>query len=176
MKRFFLSIILLFLNPRLYANDLPKEIYGSYQFLSTAGRSVIGVLTITKDYVAYGNNYNGVCSDSFTVVRLLDKRNYPNNLLEVSRDNIFYQSYKLIMDNPSECDHILQISIKHLIEEPLETKTQFFLETPNKIKRIDLVTYKNGKFSGWMPNGIRVTENIGAFTKKIYERPTNCTA
>jgi len=48
----------LFLNPRLYSNDLPKEIYGSYQFNSIAGRNVIGVLTITKDYVSYGNNYN----------------------------------------------------------------------------------------------------------------------
>ena len=168
MKRFFISIILLFLNPRLYANELPKEIYGSYQFISTAGRNIIDVLTITKDYVAYGNYYNGVCSDSFKVERLPDKRNYPNNmsLLEVPRENIFYQSYNLVMDNPSECDHILQISIRHLIEEPLKTKQQFFLDTPNNIKRISLVTYKDGKLSGWMPHGIRVTKSIGAFTKK----------
>ena len=46
MKRLLISIIFLFLNPRLYANDLPKEIYGSYQFHSTAGRNVIGILTI----------------------------------------------------------------------------------------------------------------------------------
>jgi len=166
MKRFFISIILIFLNTRLYANELPKEIYGSYQFISTAGRNVIGVLTITKDYVAYGNNYNGVCSDSFKAERLPDKRNYPNNMSEVPRDNIFYQTYNLILDNPNECDHILQISIKH-IEKPLETNPQFFLDTPNNIKKISLVTYKDGKFSGWMPNGIRVTEYIGIYKKYI---------
>ena len=75
MKGLLISIIILFFNPRLYANELPKEIYGSYQFLSTAWRNVIGVLKITKDYFAYGNNYNGVCSDSFKVERLPDNRN-----------------------------------------------------------------------------------------------------
>ena len=165
MKGLFLFVFFLFLNPRLYANELPKEIYGSYQFVSTAGRSVIGVLTITKDYIAYGNTYNGVCSDSYNVERLPDSSNYPNNSLKDPGDNVFYQSYKLIMDNPRECDHILQISIQHIIDEPLETNPQSFLDTPNNIKRISLVTYKDGKYSGWMPNGIRVTEYIGVFTK-----------
>ena len=70
------------------------------------------------------------------------------SLLEVPRENIFYQSYNLVMDNPSECDHILQISIRHLIEEPLKTKQQFFLDTPNNIKRISLVTYKVVNYLG----------------------------
>ena len=165
MKRLFIAIILLFFNPRIYANELPKEIYGSYQFLGTAGRSVIGVLTITKDYIAYGNNYNGVCSDSYNVERLPDNRNYPNNMWEDPRDNVFYQSYKLIMDNPGKCDHILQISIQHFIEEPAETNAKFFLDNPKNIKKIFLVTYKDSKLSGWMSSGIRVTEYIGAFTK-----------
>ena len=164
MKRFLISIIFLFLNPRLYANDLPKEIYGSYQFHSTAGRNVIGVLTITKDYVAYGNNYNGFCIDSYKIERLPDNKNYPKNpknpkkQSKFSRDNIFYQTYKLIMDNPSECDHILQISIEHFIEEPIETNTKFFLNTPKDVEHIVLVTYKDGKFIGWMPMGYKVKE------------------
>ena len=165
MKRLLITIILLFFNPRIYANELPKEIYGSYQFIGTAGRSVIGVLTITKDYIAYGNTYNGVCSDSYDVERLPDSRNYPNNILKNYSINVFYESYKLIMDNPGECDHILQISIKHLIEAPEKTNAKFFLDTPNNIKKISLVTYKDNKFTGWMSNGIRVTEYIGAFTK-----------
>ncbi len=94
----------------------------------------------------------------------------------MTRDNIFFQTYNFIMDNPSKCNHILQISIKHLSEEPLETKPQFLLDIPDNIQSISLVTFKDGKKTGWMPNGIRVSENIGAFTKKIYERPTNCTA
>ena len=174
MKRLLISIIFLFLNPRLYANDLPKEIYGSYQFHSTAGRNVIGVLTITKDYVSYGNNYNGFCIDSYKIERLPDNRNYPiqynsnysvpnnrnfpNNQSKFSRDNIFYQTYKLIMDNPSECDHILQISIQHFIEDPIETNTKFFLNTPKDVEHIVLVTYKDGKFTGSMTMGYKVKE------------------
>ena len=158
MKRLLISIIFLFLNPRLYANDLPKEIYGSYQFHSTAGRNVIGVLTITKDYVSYGNNYNGFCIDSYKIERLPDNRNYPKKQSKFSRDNIFYQTYKLIMDNPSECDHILQISIQHFIEDPIETNTKFFLNTPKDVEHIVLVTYKDGKFTGWMPMGYKVKE------------------
>ncbi|WP_288261614.1 hypothetical protein [uncultured Prochlorococcus sp.] len=53
--------------------------------------------------------------------------------------------------------------MERIIEEPLVTNPQFFLDTPNNIKRISLVTYKDGKFSGWIPNGIRVTE----YTKSI---------
>ena len=158
MKNLLISIIFLFLNPRLYANDLPKEIYGSYQFHSTAGRNVIGVLTITKDYVAYGNNYNGFCIDSYKIERLPDNRNYPNKQSKFSRDNIFYQTYKLIMDNPSECDHILQISIKHFIEDPIAINTKFFLNTPKDVEHIFLVTYKDGKAIGWMPMGYKVKE------------------
>ncbi len=165
MKSLFITIFILFFNPSLYAKELPKELYGSYQFIGTAGRSVIGVLTITKDYIAYGNTYNGVCSDSYEVERLPDSRNYPNNMLKNYSDNVFYQSYKLILDNPGKCDHILQISIKHLIEETKETNAKIFLDTPNNIKKISLVTYKEGKLTGWMSNGIRVTEYIGAFTK-----------
>ena len=156
MKRLFLSIILLFLNPRLNANELPKEIYGSYQFVSTAGRNVIGVLTITDEFVSYGNNYNGLCSDSFKVERLPDDRNYPNNMLEISRDNIFYQTYKLIMDNKSECDDILQITIRHFIEDQTIANENYFLDTPEYIESIILVTYKDSKLSGWMPSGIRI--------------------
>ncbi len=156
MKRLFLSIILLFLNPRLNANELPKEIYGSYQFVSTAGRNVIGVLTITDKFVSYGNNYNGLCSDSFKVERLPDDRNYPNNMLEISRDNIFYQTYKLIMDNKSECDDILQITIRHFIEDQTIANENYFLDTPEYIESIILVTYKDSKLSGWMPSGIRI--------------------
>ena len=158
MKRLLITILLLFFYPRLYASELPKQIYGSYKFVSTAGRSVIGVLTITKDYLAYGNARNGVCSDSYKVERLPDGRNYPNNILRNSSDNVFYQSYKLIVDNPSECEHILQISIAHLIEEPLEINQQIFLDTPKNIKRISLVTYKDGIFNGWMHNGIKVSQ------------------
>ena len=158
MKRLLISIIFLFLNPRLYANDLPKEIYGSYQFQSTAGRNVIGVLTITKDYVSYGKNYNRFCIDSYKIERFPDNRNFPNNQSKFSRDNIFYQTYKLIMDNPSECDHILQISIQHFIEDPIETNTKFFLNTPKDVEHIVLVTYKDGKFTGWMPMGYKVKE------------------
>ena len=156
MKRLFLSIILLFLNPRLNANELPKEIYGSYQFVSTAGRNVIGVLTITDEFVSYDNNYNGLCSDSFKVERLPDDRNYPNNMLEISRDNIFYQTYKLIMDNKSECDDILQITIRHFIEDQTIANENYFLDTPEYIESIILVTYKDSKLSGWMPSGIRI--------------------
>jgi len=158
MKRFLISIIFLFLNPRLYANDLPKEIYGSYQFHSTAGRNVIGVLTITKDYVAYGKNYNGFCIDSYKIERLPDNRNYPNKQSKFSRDNIFYQTYKLIMDNPSECDDILQISIEHFIKDPIENNAKIFLDTPEDVEHIVLVTYKDGKFTGWMPMGYKVKE------------------
>ena len=160
MKRLLIAIILQFCNPRIYANELPKEIYGSYQFLGTAGRSVIGVLTITKDYIAYGNTYNGICSDSYNVERLPDNRNYPKNMVEDTRDNIFYQSYKLIMDNPGDCDHILQISIQQLIEDPIETNTKFFLNTPKDVEHIVLVTYRDGKFTGWMTMGYKVKEWI----------------
>ena len=62
------------------------------------------------------------------------------------------------MDNPSECDHILQISIEHCIEDPIENNAKIFLDTPKDVEHIVLVTYKDGKFNGWMPMGYKVKE------------------
>ena len=42
-------------NP-ISAEELPKRLYGSWQFTGTAGEAVIGELTITKEYVAYGSS------------------------------------------------------------------------------------------------------------------------
>ena len=47
-----------------------------------AGEAVIGELTITKDYVAYGSYLNGTFLDSYKVKRLKDDNDYPDNLVE----------------------------------------------------------------------------------------------
>ena len=69
------------------------------------------------------------------------------------------------MDNPNKCDHILQISIRHFIEDPIETNSKIFLNTPKHVKNIKLVNYKDGKFSGWIPNLIRFKEYVKIITK-----------
>ena len=73
MKRLILPLLACIALPNpICAEDLPKRLYGSWQFTGTAGEAVIGELTITKDYVAYGSSLNGVCSDSYRVKRLKD--------------------------------------------------------------------------------------------------------
>ena len=75
----FTPLFLSLISSSLHADELPERLYGSWQFTGTAGEAVIGELTITKDYVAYGSSLNGVCSDSYKVKRLKDDNDYPDN-------------------------------------------------------------------------------------------------
>ena len=89
MKRLLLTLLAAISLPTpINAEELPKRLYGSWQFTGTAGEAVIGELTITKDYVAYGSSLNGVCSDSYKVKRLKDDNDYPDNLVEDTRGYI----------------------------------------------------------------------------------------
>ena len=85
LKNFILLTLINFIPANLLAEELPKRLYGSWQFTGTAGEAVIGELTITKDYVAYGSSLNGVCSDSYKIKRLKDDNDYPDNLVEDTR-------------------------------------------------------------------------------------------
>ena len=118
MKRFLLPLLAAIALPNpVSAEELPKRLYGSWQFTGTAGEAVIGELTITKDYVAYGSSLNGVCSDSYKVKRLKDDNDYPDNLVEDTRGYISYRTYRLILDNPENCVHkddTLQISFEQI--------------------------------------------------------------
>ena len=86
MKRLLFALLAAIALPNsINAEELPKRLYGSWQFTGTAGEAVIGELTITKEYIAYGSSLNGVCSDSYKVKRLKDDNDYPDNLVADTR-------------------------------------------------------------------------------------------
>ena len=121
------------------AEELPKRLYGSWQFTGTAGEAVIGELTITKDYVAYGSSLNGVCSDSYKVKRLKDDNDYPDNLLEDNRGYVSYRTYRLILDNPENCVHkddTIQISF---VQFPMSYSRKIYPDEPKFINKLNLV-------------------------------------
>ena len=160
MKRLLLTPLLLCLASSAHAEKLPKRLYGSWQFTSTAGEAIIGELTITKNYVAYGSALNGVCSDSYEVKRLPDNNDYPDNSIEEKRNYVSYKTYRLILDNPDDCVHendTLQISFQQFSTSQIRT---IYPEEPNYINEISLVTYKDETKTGWFPNGFKLTEYI----------------
>ena len=161
MKRLLLSLLVAIALPNpISAEELPKRLYGSWQFTGTAGEAVIGELTITKDYVAYGSSLNGVCSDSYEVKRLKDDNDYPDNLVEDTRGYISYRTYRLILDNPENCVHkddTLQISFEQIA---MGNFKNIYPDEPKFINKISLVTYIDGKVTGWYSNGFRLSEYI----------------
>ena len=160
MKRLLLTPLLLSLASSVDAEELPKRLYGSWQFTSTGGEAIIGELTITKNYVAYGSALNGVCSDSYEVKRLPDNNDYPDNSIKEKRNYVSYKTYRLILDNPDDCVHkndTLQISFQQFSTSKIR---KIYQEKPKNINTISLVTYKDETKTGWFPNGVKLTEYI----------------
>ena len=156
----FTPLFLSLISSSLHADELPERLYGSWQFTGTAGEAVIGELTITKEYVAYGSALNGVCSDSYKVKRLPDDNDYPDNLIEDTRGYISYRTYRLLLDNPRNCVHgddTLQISFQ---QNPISSINNSYPKVPKYINEINLVTYKDGELSGWFSGGFKLTEYI----------------
>ena len=137
--------VLTFLSP-VKSEQLPENVYGIYQFWSTAGYAVVGKLTITRDYFIFGNNTNGICSGSFEVKRLRNSRKYPNQLAgDFFRKDIEYEIYLLSMKKPPCNTGVDSLQIA-------------FSNKDKKIKKLDLVTYKKDKLSGWYSLGKSITK------------------
>ena len=142
------------------ADELPKRLFGTWQFTSTAGAAIIGELAITKNYVAYGSSLNGVCSDSYKVKKLLDSNDYPDSEVKETRNYVSYRTYRLILDNPDNCAHkhdTLQISFEQV---STIRSIKSYPADPKFINKISLVTYKGGKKTGWFPRGFKLTEYL----------------
>ena len=161
--KYILAILFFSFLSGVKADQLPKNVYGSFKFPSTAGRSVVGLLTISNGYLAYGSKLNGICSDSYSVKKLPNSRNYPNNLLNQSVVNANFQTYKLKFDNPEKCilgDDTIQISIKNNIEDQVSIKNKYSPIRSKDVNQIYLLTYKDKKLTGWYGKGFRVTKYI----------------
>ena len=161
IEKFFLALFLIFFNSTSKADQvLPNQIYGSYKFVSRAGNAVIGDLKIANEYVSYGREFNYLCSSSYKVNRLPDSINYPNNLKTNNNEDIFYETYNLILDKAenSNCSDTLQISIQHKHNKKQSIKEVFFLETPSYVEKISLVTYKDNKLNGVYSIGWNINE------------------
>ncbi len=137
--------LLIFLSP-VKSEQLPEKVYGVYQFWSTAGYAVVGKLTITRDYFVFGNNTNGICSGSYDVKRLKDSRKYPNQLTgDTFNKGIVYEIYLLSMLKPPCNKGVDSLQIA-------------FSNKDKNIKRLEMVTYKKDKLSGWYPRGKSITK------------------
>ena len=81
---------------------LPDDLLGTWQFVSRAGYSVIGKLTITHDYVVFGSKLNGICSDSYQVRKLRKPKPYHHFYYYLKYNEIKkHDIYQLVFDNGS---------------------------------------------------------------------------
>ena len=137
--------LLILLSPA-QSEQLPEKVFGVYQFWGKAGKSVVDQLTITENYFIFGNYINGICSGSYDVKRLKDSKKYPNKLTgDTFNKGIVYEIYLLSMLKPPCNKGVDSLQIA-------------FSNKDKNIKRLEMVTYKKDKLSGWYPRGKSITK------------------
>ena len=117
-----LVLLLVAASPQAQADAKPKgwatdNIYlGRWQANSTAGRAVLGVLTVEPNRVRWGNTMNGLCDSDYSVTTLPWGRNgrFPDQLVPPSdATDLVYGVVRLTLE-PQACatgDAVVQLAM-----------------------------------------------------------------